>query len=98
MHSGDNKNGNRKKPSSNNLSDPILEDVADKTTPAKPKAKTKNGPNNVLNDAVQSEDTSNIRKLGTQSHMIGEALKTVYQRTLEEEIPDDFADLLKQLK
>ncbi len=33
-----------------------------------------------------------------KSHMIGDALKSVYQRTLEEEIPDDFLDLLKQLK
>ena len=30
--------------------------------------------------------------------MIGDALKSVYQRTLEEDIPDDFLDLLKQLK
>ena len=33
-----------------------------------------------------------------KTHMIGDALKSVYQRTLEEEIPDDFLDLLKQLK
>ncbi|MBL0965853.1 NepR family anti-sigma factor [Blastomonas sp. UPD001] len=33
-----------------------------------------------------------------KSHLIGDALKSVYQRTLEEEIPDDFLDLLKQLK
>ena len=33
-----------------------------------------------------------------KSHLIGHALKSVYQRTLEEEIPDDFLDLLKQLK
>ncbi len=33
-----------------------------------------------------------------KTHLIGDALKSVYQRTLEEEIPDDFLDLLKQLK
>lgn len=33
-----------------------------------------------------------------KTHMIGDALKSVYQRTLEEDIPDDFLDLLKQLK
>lgn len=33
-----------------------------------------------------------------KSHVIGDALKSVYQRTLEEDIPDDFLDLLKQLK
>lgn len=33
-----------------------------------------------------------------KTHMIGDALKSVYQRTLEEEIPGDFLDLLKQLK
>lgn len=33
-----------------------------------------------------------------KTHMIGDALKSVYQRTLEEDVPDDFLDLLKQLK
>lgn len=33
-----------------------------------------------------------------KTHLIGDALKSVYQRTLEEDIPDDFLDLLKQLK
>lgn len=33
-----------------------------------------------------------------KAHMIGDALKSVYQRTLEEDIPEDFLDLLKQLK
>jgi len=32
------------------------------------------------------------------SQAIGEALKTVYQRTLNEAIPPDFLDLLDQLK
>ena len=33
-----------------------------------------------------------------KTNLIGDALKSVYQRTLEEDIPDDFLDLLKQLK
>ena len=33
-----------------------------------------------------------------KTHLIGDALKSVYQRTLEEDVPDDFLDLLKQLK
>ena len=44
------------------------------------------------------DDTDNIASEDGKAHMIGDALKSVYQRTLEEEIPDDFLDLLKQLK
>lgn len=45
-------------------------------------------------DAVQDETPVEDGK----THLIGDALKSVYQRTLEEDIPDDFLDLLKQLK
>ncbi|WP_373488411.1 NepR family anti-sigma factor [Blastomonas sp.] len=34
----------------------------------------------------------------SKSQLIGDALKTVYRHTLEEDIPGDFLDLLKQLK
>lgn len=47
-----------------------------------------------VSDASGHADGSDDGK----AHLIGDALKSVYQRTLEEEIPDDFLDLLKQLK
>ncbi|MDM7955010.1 NepR family anti-sigma factor [Blastomonas sp.] len=43
------------------------------------------------------QDSANAPEEG-KTHVIGDALKSVYQRTLEEDIPDDFLDLLKQLK
>jgi hypothetical protein len=46
------------------------------------------------NDAM----ADNVKKMNGKSYLIGDALKSVYQRTLEEKIPDDFTDLLKQLK
>lgn len=33
-----------------------------------------------------------------KSHLIGDALKTVYRRTLDEDIPEDLVRLLDQLK
>lgn len=48
--------------------------------------------------AGSAEDTGAAISEDGKSHLIGDALKSVYQRTLEEEIPDDFLDLLKQLK
>jgi hypothetical protein len=49
-------------------------------------------------DAADQADGDNGLGDDGKSHLIGDALKSVYQRTLEEEIPDDFLDLLKQLK
>lgn len=48
-------------------------------------------------DASRADGGDDSREDG-KTHLIGDALKTVYQRTLEEDIPDDFLDLLKQLK
>ena len=45
----------------------------------------------------QGDDAAPLAEDG-KTHLIGDALKSVYQRTLEEDIPDDFLDLLKQLK
>ncbi len=45
----------------------------------------------------QGEDAAPLAEDG-KTQLIGDALKSVYQRTLEEDIPDDFLDLLKQLK
>lgn len=48
---------------------------------------------------VDGEDETGLGQSDDgKTHMIGDALKSVYQRTLEEDIPDDFLDLLKQLK
>lgn len=47
--------------------------------------------------AAQEQDGQCAPEEG-KTHLIGDALKSVYQRTLEENIPDDFLDLLKQLK
>lgn len=47
--------------------------------------------------AADGQDGQCVPEEG-KTHLIGDALKSVYQRTLEEDIPDDFLDLLKQLK
>lgn len=55
----------------------------------------------LVEDSVAADDAGEIgATVGDdgKTHLIGDALKSVYQRTLEEEIPDDFLDLLKQLK
>lgn len=46
----------------------------------------------------QTVDSGDTAREDGKTHLIGDALKSVYQRTLEEDIPDDFLDLLKQLK
>jgi hypothetical protein len=46
---------------------------------------------------ADEQDAATVPEEG-KTHLIGDALKSVYQRTLEEDIPDDFLDLLKQLK
>lgn len=52
------------------------------------------GGDDALTDQALTGDAGHDGK----TQLIGDALKSVYQRTLEEDIPDDFLDLLKQLK
>ncbi|MEZ5708436.1 MAG: NepR family anti-sigma factor [Blastomonas sp.] len=45
-----------------------------------------------------SPDGADRIGMSDQSKLIGDALRSVYRRTLEEDIPQDFMDLLKKLK
>lgn len=63
----------------------------------KPPLASQRASDNAGAPAPDGQDSSAAPEEG-KTHLIGDALKSVYQRTLEEDIPDDFLDLLKQLK
>ncbi|RST31802.1 hypothetical protein HMF7854_13875 [Sphingomonas ginkgonis] len=48
------------------------------------------------NDAPISEDTKR-KKRGSTPNDVGKALRTVYDETLQESVPNDFLDLLGKL-
>lgn len=66
-------------------------------TGGKPRAIAKGKPTDTGTPS-DAPPESDIASDDGKTHLIGDALKSVYQRTLEEDIPDDFLDLLKQLK
>lgn len=51
----------------------------------------------VSRSRISGENTHNMAK-SARSSSIGQALKSVYQQTVEEDLPEDFQKLLDQLK
>lgn len=76
------------------------DDKSDDDQPAdigRPHLTAQNSAKDGASQPTVTDDDDASRDEG-KTQMIGDALKSVYQRTLEEDIPDDFLDLLKQLK
>lgn len=57
------------------------------------KGKTKGNPHKIGSEARTASCSASTEK----SEMIGEALKSFYQTTLNEDVPDEFQNLLDQL-
>ncbi len=76
---------------------PVTGDAAPDSEAARPRLVSTPSPADT-SSLDGSGETETAASDDGKTHMIGDALKSVYQRTLEEEIPDDFLDLLKQLK
>ena len=53
-------------------------------------------------DGAQDDDKRDVRPSKDRKHnkanVVGRALRTVYDETLREDVPDDFLDLLGKLK
>lgn len=71
---------------------------SDKDNKDKSAKKTPHGKDNSKNQESKGNKADMPSNSKNQGEAIGEALKSVYQNTLDEDIPDQLLDLLNQLK